>query len=438
MILSTGIIIFFFLKPQPLYAHVCSPGCNDSLPISSHCIQCPQGQCTAARNTLIEDHARGETTVLAKIRDEFHIHREWFVNTYLSRLFIPALMMMGQQMTSVAMMQMELVGEMFDAKLHLETQRLFNELQNEAAKDYQPSETFCWFGTNTRSLSHSELLSQTNQAALHKTSFDRQLAGINNAASDQQISEEMRSRWAQFVTDYCDPHDNNWLQASPTQTGLQPACGATGASNPARANIDIDFQRLVENKRTLNIDFRNNGLTNDEEDVIALSRNLYGHKPLKSKIPNLIREDAAPLYLELRSVAAKRAVAENSYNALVGLKSSGSAGGNSSAFLKSILVDLGMPNTEIDAIIGQNPSFYAQLEILGKKMFQNTDFFTDLYDKPANVKRKMAALNAIELMLDRAIYESEMRNELMMSVLLSNNLSEQKEQAFKRLSTGKK
>ena len=41
---------------------------------------------------------------------------------------------------------------------------------------------------------------------------------------------------------------------------------------------------------------------------------------------------------------------------------------------------------------------------------------------PANVKRKGVALKAIELMLDRAIYESQLRQEMAMSVLLSAKL----------------
>ena len=51
-----------------------------------------------------------------------------------------------------------------------------------------------------------------------------------------------------------------------------------------------------------------------------------------------------------------------------------------------------------------------------------------------NVKRKKAALNAIELMLDRAIYESELRHEMILSVLLSSNLEDDKEEDFRNFS----
>ena len=132
--------------------------------------------------------------------------------------------------------------------------------------------------------------------------------------------------------------------------------------------------------------------------------------------------------MALRSVAAKRSVAENSYNAIVGMKSAGTSdakndgGPNTGEFLGSVLKELGVPDNEIYVLIGEQPSYYAQLEILAKKIYQNPDFYSNLYDKPANVKRKSVALKAIELMLDRAIFESQLRQEMAMSVLLSSRL----------------
>ena len=72
--------------------------------------------------------------------------------------------------------------------------------------------------------------------------------------------------------------------------------------------------------------------------------------------------------------------------------------------------------------LGEQPSYYAQLEVLAKKIYQNPDFFAGLYDSPANVARKGVAMKAIELMLDRAIYESQIRQEMLTSVLFSAKL----------------
>lgn len=87
------------------------------------------------------------------------------------------------------------------------------------------------------------------------------------------------------------------------------------------------------------------------------------------------------------------------------------------------LMPSGTSDEDIYKIIGENPSYYAQLELLSKKIYQNPDFFANLYDKPTNVKRKSTAMKAIELMLDRALFESELRQEMMLSVMLSSKLN---------------
>lgn len=416
------------------HSGACSGGFDGMGPYTgASCLSCPGGQCPQAENFIIQDHEQGETAILNNMRQDFHQHREWIVNEYLPDLILPALMLMTEQMSSVAMYQMYLVGKIFDSKLHLETQRLFNELQNEAAKDYYPSDSFCWFGTNARSLSNSEALAQSNQGTLNRISFVRQLGEMNSSASYTSVEQDKRGRWEQFTTDYCDPFDNDHDLTGVSGLSHAGVCGTTGATNPYRANIDIDFQRLIEEPRFLDIDFTDPALTDDEEDVIALSSNLYGHEPVVIALGSGLKDSVQHNYYNLRSVAAKRSVATNSYNAIVGLKSRGSGGGSSAQYLKAIMADLGMANADVEEILGENPSYYAQLEALGKKIYQNTDFFTDLYDKPANVKRKQAAMNAIELMLDRAIYESELRQEVVLSVLLTSYLEVEKEGIYLEL-----
>ena len=58
------------------------------------------------------------------------------------------------------------------------------------------------------------------------------------------------------------------------------------------------------------------------------------------------------------------------------------------------------------------------MEILTKKIYQNPDFYTNLYDKPANVERKGVALQAIGLMQKFDLFKSNLRSEASLSVLL--------------------
>ena len=67
--------------------------------------------------------------------------------------------------------------------------------------------------------------------------------------------------------------------------------------------------------------------TGDELDIMALGNNLYGHDVLSRNFgrANVKNEDLAARYHKIRSVAAKRSVAENSFNNIVGLRSQGSS-----------------------------------------------------------------------------------------------------------------
>jgi hypothetical protein len=72
-------------------------------------------------------------------------------------------------------------------------------------------------------------------------------------------------------------------------------------------------------------------------------------------------------------------------------------------------------------------SYYAQMEILSKKIFQRPEFYTNLYDKPANVSRKAASLQAIGMMLDRDIFETNLRTEMLISMLLELQVIKEQE-----------
>ncbi|MCD8497289.1 MAG: hypothetical protein LRZ85_03920 [Alphaproteobacteria bacterium] len=228
-----------------------------ALPVSTAwahiCDKCP-GDCGAAVAVLKSHHEKGEKDI---IKDQPSVnmvqrmtdHKFWTVRNLFLEHFLPKLMAMSTQMTTTAMDQIRLVGLLFDAKHLLETDRVMQELQVQANKDYHPSESFCWFGTNVRSLTESETRGRFNQAALSEMQMTRQLGTFGSASAAS--GRDLYSRWQQFTAKYCDPKDNNWYQAG---SGLETACGGGGSAK--RRNIDIDYTRLVEVPRTLPVDFK--------------------------------------------------------------------------------------------------------------------------------------------------------------------------------------
>ena len=68
-------------------------------------------------------------------------------------------------------------------------------------------------------------------------------------------------------------------------------------------------------------------MTPIEEDILSLQRNLYAHKvPSRGlKEESLKYKEAQYLYFRLRSIVARREVAENSFQSIVSMKMSGTS-----------------------------------------------------------------------------------------------------------------
>ncbi len=438
-------------------------------PAVACCWACPTTDCQAAERIIGDAHQLMVDSVADEFSADLSAFEDWMVDVMFNTQFAPATFDMATQMGAVAMYYTGMIGAFLDAQIQMDTQRLFRKLQFEAHKDYRPSEGFCSFGTNVRSLAASESVGQFNSLALSQLSLNRQL-GAFGVAGAKNVDDDYKARWGQFVKTYCDVGDNN---RGASATGLELACdhdgpgGASdmGAEDHNRINRDIDYTRLIEEPRTIDVDFTNNTLDSenpfivkepgDEEDVIALSKNLYGHKVLSRDISSVLMksDNARKLYLALRSVAAKRGVAQASFNAIVGMKSSGTTDKDPldviiypadptvstpstrllkqtrrymAAIMHQLLPSAEISGTETGAnifdLIGYSPSYYSQLELLAKRIYQNPDFYANLYDTPVNVSRKKVAMKAIELMVDRAIYESQLRREMNISVLLASKL----------------
>lgn len=341
---------------------------------------------------------------------EIQAHQIWMVETYFKSHLLPSMMKMTEQMSAVGMQQMHMLGAFLDAKHLLETQRVYQELAARAHKDYHPSEGLCTIGTTIRSLAASDRHADSVASIMSKRSLSRQLLNVSSSAAGGR-GQDRTTRLNQFLSTYCDKNDNGGQ--------LNGICAA-GVS-PDRANRDIDYGRTIAAPLTLNINFAGGDSTTDEQDVMALAANLYSHD-IAGQVPGATLKDNRgnqETYMNLRSIVAKRSVAENSFQAIAAMKSSGASDAAETAkYLAAAMKELGVSDEDAKTMVGANPSYYAQMEILTKRIFQRPEFFIDLYDKPANVARKGVAIQALGLIQDRDIFKSAIRSEALLSVLL--------------------
>ncbi len=349
---------------------------------------------------------------------DLEIHRIVFFDFEFWQLkMLPLFIQTGMQLSAVGMQQTMMIGMFFDAKEQLETQRLLQELHARANKDYHPSIGMCEFGTRIKSLASSERKGEMNSLILSERSLDRFLGNKDTGAALGQKGD-IAIRLNAFQTNYCNTFDNN--------NGLSLICptNSTDVATKDRFNKDIDYQRTIADPWTIGFDFTAGGNpSHSDEEIMAMSNNLYGFNSFdradQRKIRNTMRDasDLQKAYLDMRSVVAKTKVAENSFNALMALKGEGTTG--SREFIKAYLVELGIPDgSDVDRFLGSNPSYYAQMEVLTKKAYQSPIFYTNLYDKPANVERKGVALQAIGLIQKFDLLKSYLRTEASLSILL--------------------
>ncbi len=333
--------------------------------------------------------------------------------------WMPTFPEMSDQMSAVMVHQIFGIGAILDAKHLLETQRLLGQLRAEAHKNYESSEQMCRYGTNVRSLAATEEMARSNKRILSQV-LQQRLSLRGGSVGERGFYFDQRNRFDQFRRMYCDPQENNDTLRN---ADIPNASVCLTAAGGPRVGNDIDFTRMLDSRLTLDVNFTDGTMTNDEEDILSLARNLYSHQLLLFKGDDVLSlEGNTANILDMRSLHALRSVAHNSFATLVGMKASGS--GTVNTFMNHIIEEMGIPTNQVAAYLGANPSYYAQMDVLTRKMYQNPVFYTNLYTKPENLKRTGVALQALQLMNDRDRFEASLRREMLLSTLLEMRLRE--------------
>lgn len=369
------------------------------------------------------------------ISSEFSQHENFLLTMFYRQFLLPSWMAMTEQISTSAMGQVFSIGTFMDARSQIRSERLMQEKVAEAHKDYHPSVGMCKFGTSVRGLAAAERNSEYGAFVLSQRSQDRQMGQMNSIASDPERrsgSDDSESRMSQFKIFFCDPSDMN--------SSFNELCGDAAGGHVKRMNSDIDFMGTVAHKGTIDADFLSGGTpaqNQERTNLLALANNLYADDVLaRMSGVNVLQPDSQDEILDMRSLIAKRAVTENSFNMITGMKMPGpaSAENNTAPFLEAILKELGVTNDlDLKEMLGDRPSYDAQMKVLTKMIYQSPDFYTNLYDKPANVARKNVAMQAIGLMQDFDTWNSYLRTEAILSVILEMELERAQDQVQEQI-----
>jgi hypothetical protein len=308
-------------------------------------------------------------------------------------------MRLAIQMDAVAMQQTQIIGQFFDAKHQMESQRIFEEAAARAMRRYHPSTGMCVIGTNVRSLASSDRYGAVTATILNRKMIDRQIGAANSASSDGPRADFV-SRARIFREHYCSRYENNYIQLV-ANSGLTVIC-ATAPKNVV--NIDIDYTRLVDTRPVIRLDFMkdavawnaavpgqdNNGnphhfVRSAERDIIALSSHLYGSQvfPRMTDYETTVLANQS-LLADTRAVITKRSAIQNTFNSIVGMRAMGSPNEpvnsqelngsvDTALYMNHILYELGYPAVAKENSPGNPQNSYEE----SQDFIDYYGFFTD-------------------------------------------------------------
>lgn len=383
-------------------------------------------------------------------------------NTFWEGMVLPQLRIMTQEISTLNLNFPAAIGGFLDGQTLQEATLRMQKLSAESARRQIPAVSMCQFATLTKSLNATETarLETTRAVAridMKRNTLNSELLGAESPYDDINV------RFDQFSRKYC------MDVAGSTDFGgvLKDVCnGVAGTGNftqDRKKNRDIDFAQMLGTPSTISASmypgYGPQESLSQFEDIFALSKNLYGtNTNMRMSVEELKpKADDEKDYLKYklldqRNFLAKRSVAQNSFAHYIGLKSAtDKADGTELAVkpqLEGLLNALGIDNSANNQIndyfnkagnglTESSPSYWAQMEVLTKKAYQNPNFFANLYDNPHNVRRQQTAMKAIELMQERDIHETALRTEMLLSLWLDTELIPQTIKVSNDLSTMK-
>lgn len=368
--------------------------------------------CCANPDKVLKDQFRGEGQG-AKALNDWYLEDLWpLIQNKIRQTGNALSLSIKQQSTSL--------GGFADAQNNANTIRTLQAGSAKAAKNAAPSEALCRFATLSQGLAASEGTANAIKSGILEQSLARQLLR-KGAISGQDIegiatpgrSADKQARWKQYVSTFCDP----------SQGGLGSGSdGVCQTKDDTQINRDIDFTRTVANPMTIDIPLSGEA-SKDAINITALNNNLYAHDVMNNMPTAGTLDPSSPAnagnireYMMLRSAIAKRSVAQNSLASVVAMKAKGSP--ETAQYAVNLMKELGLNEEQAKAAVGDNPSYYAQMDALTRKMYQGPAFYVNLMENPQNVMRQQSAMKSLELMQQRDIYKSMARSEMLLATLL--------------------
>ncbi len=316
---------------------------------------------------------------------------------------------MTEQLSSVGISLPQMFGAFEDAKLMLETKDDLNEIKYNSVQNNKPSPQLCEMASVSQGMIASRENRKLFQKTLVKGAQDNQLAKTGTAASGgpKQAADVRRAK----VCDHASPTDN--------ANGAYQLCPDPAPDTLQGCDTDI---ACISNAGTLPFDPDGASMDGKTGAAQAFMNNVFGPDAMPTMSAEALNTPIQQLtYLDKRSLAAKRSVAQYCFAHVLSQKAQGSTEGV--AQMRAVLEKKGIPPEIAEARISENASESERLEMMTKDMF-DSQFFVDTIGREADIKRKQAAVQQTSLLLRREMLASQTCNELMTSIIVELKVSD--------------
>jgi hypothetical protein len=306
-----------------------------------------------------------------------------------------------------------LVGNVLEGQSNINSIQSLQKKSATAILNGQSSEQVCRMATLSQSLAKSDFSGMAHQKAIAQILQDRDAGRVGSLyynGGGINIDDGLGARITLFRKNYCDKKDEN--------TSLDKFCDV---DVDRELNRDVDITRVLDTPLTLDVNFVGNSTIDNDKDeapLLALAENLFPSLPITNgEAAGSSQEN----YMKLRSLMAARNVARNSFASYVAEKAKGD-NVTVTPFAMNVMKTMMVDPTEAEKFLGRNPSYFAQMEVLTKKLYQMPDFVTALSTGAANVDRVRIAMKAVDLQQGADFLESMYRREMMLATYLEQRI----------------
>jgi hypothetical protein len=307
---------------------------------------------------------------------------------------------MSQQETSSDQQMKTAEASETDAEVANDAANETSEDQAETTEELAGSEALCQM-TGTARLAEAEAEREATDEALAEEV--ESTADIDPASEDAQGRS---ARYCRYARDVPNPE-------------FQAQCEEAGHEVNAESGVT---DQAVAGDRQSDVQIDGDERSDTAESSIANLQLVTAEHNSLSGVGAAARDPGQfQAVMDARSVTATENLIKASLTRTVALRAQGT--GTNTTQLRAIMEALGYPADYITRTLGQNPSYYSQLEIGTKLAYQDQNFYVNLEGmNETQLRAIQAGLDAQSSAQWREIYYSVRQRELMLATILEAKL----------------